>query len=361
MAAQCRRGSSRLAAVCERRPLGVDGRGLVLGVGLSVGLGGVSLWTLAQADAALGLVWSPDTTWGPAWVNWRHNDSYYGWAPLPPEARYESGQFSFHDKHVDVNLDFGLGERDYAFVPADHFLDVNLGLAVVSRSNAGTVYQQTTVINNAYVSNGSRVINNGVPLIQVEQRTHSHLETVRISDAHFAAGAARFAAEVHSRNGIVVFRPSLSNTAPRDPAAAIARGAYVRREVHYTHVTAERDRASENRLSSEIVRRSGAVATRKVEHAEPAVVHTDGKHDEASERRLESELAQREQASRERALPQTALVRPDAHSPVVAPAKGHEVEHASPPHEESAVKHADRNEHPDRDDEHGKKKHGHDD
>ena len=26
-------------------------------------------------------VWRPDTTWGPAWVQWRQGDGYVGWAP----------------------------------------------------------------------------------------------------------------------------------------------------------------------------------------------------------------------------------------------------------------------------------------
>ena len=36
-----------------------------------------------------GWVWAPDYTWGPAWVSWRSSDDYVGWAPLPPEARWE--------------------------------------------------------------------------------------------------------------------------------------------------------------------------------------------------------------------------------------------------------------------------------
>src|SRR4051812_4295607 len=30
---------------------------------------------------ANGWVWRPDTTWGPAWVQWRQGDGYVGWAP----------------------------------------------------------------------------------------------------------------------------------------------------------------------------------------------------------------------------------------------------------------------------------------
>ncbi|MGD9830656.1 MAG: DUF6600 domain-containing protein [Hyphomicrobiaceae bacterium] len=42
-------------------------------------------WAL---DDEYGWIWVPDTVWGPAWVAWRRSDSYVGWAPLPPEARW---------------------------------------------------------------------------------------------------------------------------------------------------------------------------------------------------------------------------------------------------------------------------------
>ena len=39
-------------------------------------------------DDNYGWVWVPDRTWGPAWVEWRYNDDYLGWAPLPPYASF---------------------------------------------------------------------------------------------------------------------------------------------------------------------------------------------------------------------------------------------------------------------------------
>ena len=40
------------------------------------------------SDDNYGWVWVPDRTWGPAWVEWRYNDDYLGWAPLPPYASF---------------------------------------------------------------------------------------------------------------------------------------------------------------------------------------------------------------------------------------------------------------------------------
>lgn len=38
-------------------------------------------WTY---DNYYGWLWIPDTQWAPAWVSWRSNYNYYGWAPMGP-------------------------------------------------------------------------------------------------------------------------------------------------------------------------------------------------------------------------------------------------------------------------------------
>lgn len=35
--------------------------------------------------------WLPDTTWGPAWVDWRQTGTHYGWAPLAPDVVVRAG------------------------------------------------------------------------------------------------------------------------------------------------------------------------------------------------------------------------------------------------------------------------------
>lgn len=35
-------------------------------------------------DDLYGWLWLPDSEWAPAWVSWRYDDDYYGWAPLGP-------------------------------------------------------------------------------------------------------------------------------------------------------------------------------------------------------------------------------------------------------------------------------------
>lgn len=168
-------------------------------------------------------VWAPDTTWGPAWVTWRSSDSYYGWAPLPIGAVYETGVgFSFHNRHVGFDFDFGLGERDYAFVPANLFLEVDIGRRLVPRTEVATVFRQTTVVREGYTSQGNQVFNRGIPSETVARRTGKRIETVKIADASVAAGRG-IRGEARQGNTLTVFRPKLSATASIDPQTAVKR------------------------------------------------------------------------------------------------------------------------------------------
>jgi hypothetical protein len=47
-------------------------------------------------DGGLGWVWTPGTTWAPAWVTWRHGGGYVGWAPMPPGSMY-GGSYTVYD------------------------------------------------------------------------------------------------------------------------------------------------------------------------------------------------------------------------------------------------------------------------
>ncbi|HYG76197.1 MAG TPA: DUF6600 domain-containing protein [Planctomycetota bacterium] len=168
-------------------------------------------------------VWVPDTEWAPAWVHWRACDSYYGWAPLPPEARFEAGVgFRFKGVSVGLNFDFGLSDRHYSFVPCDRFLESNVASVAVPRSRVTNIYNQTTVVKNTYVYNDNRIINAGVPPQEVSSRTRQKLETVTVSEGSVEAGQP-IPRERRSHNRIVAFKPAVSREAPLNPAEAISK------------------------------------------------------------------------------------------------------------------------------------------
>ncbi len=57
-----------------------------------------------------GWYWVPGYKWSPAWVMWRSNNHYAGWAPLPPGSHYVHGiGYSWGGSHVGFSFGFGLG------------------------------------------------------------------------------------------------------------------------------------------------------------------------------------------------------------------------------------------------------------
>jgi hypothetical protein len=243
----------------------------------------------------MGWVWQPDTEWAPAWVSWRHSDSYYGWAPLPPDTHFDAEVgFSFHSKHVGFNFDFGLTERDYTFVPSDRFLEGNLAIVALDSGHSRTVFKQTTIVNNTYVYNDNRVINNGVPVHEVAQRTNRKIEAVKLADAQIKAGDA-VRGEARTQNTIAVYRPKIAKATPKDPNAAIAHSTYVKREPGRAAAAAKPARAPINtmsesaakaRLAQEVEKRRSAAAARS---SNAAV-----KKEDADQKRLDAEVKQRE-------------------------------------------------------------------
>ena len=78
-----------------------------------------------------GWLWVPGRVWSPAWVDWRQNDSYVSWAPLPPSVYVVNGSMS-----APV-----IDENNYVIVERKYFLEPS-------------VYKY----NNVYYDNGDRIL-----------------------------------------------------------------------------------------------------------------------------------------------------------------------------------------------------------
>lgn len=106
--------------------------------------------THAGAHSCAGWVWVPDTEWAPAWVSWRTNDHYVGWAPLPPEARFEA-KVGFHD-WVDSTYD--IGPSNYSFVEVRNLGAPRLRAVMVEpRQNITIISETRNITNITYVNN----------------------------------------------------------------------------------------------------------------------------------------------------------------------------------------------------------------
>jgi|GEM_PF-2343987 len=89
-------------------------------------------------------VWVPGYEWGPGWVSWRYSEEYVGWAPLPPEARWNSGS----GIHTNVDVVFDIGPRYYSFISIGDFGVDNCRPHLIERSRNVTIINSTINITN---------------------------------------------------------------------------------------------------------------------------------------------------------------------------------------------------------------------
>ncbi len=87
-------------------------------------------------DNEIGWFWVPGTVWGPAWVTWRSNDQYMGWAPLPPGVEFSAGM-NFNSLSIDIPLNF------WVFIQGPHFQDRDLNPYVLPFERNQTIVNYT--------------------------------------------------------------------------------------------------------------------------------------------------------------------------------------------------------------------------
>ncbi len=150
-------------------------------------------------DDYYGWIWVPDYQWAPAWVEWRYNSDYIGWAPLPPYAGFD----------VNLGIHFVVRWRsDYRywhFVPYRRFAGYNAARYSVSISRRRALIRSTKYRTNYLYRNG-RIINYGVSRKFVEKRSRRRIVRKRLDFTDNVRIASR--TQKVSRNVIKAFRPS---------------------------------------------------------------------------------------------------------------------------------------------------------
>lgn len=133
-------------------------------------------------------IWLPDTNWGPAWVDWRSGDGYYGWAPMAPS--------------ISINLSFGrrysVPEFCWNFIPQSNIYINSFPRYDYGRNN---VYiRNTTIINNTYVYN-RRSYYGGPRMEDIRRATNRDVRVYRF-DQSSRPGASRV-----SGRDVSIYRP----------------------------------------------------------------------------------------------------------------------------------------------------------
>lgn len=123
----------------------------------------------------IGWIWVPGDEWAPAWVSWRKNNDYVGWAPLPPEARFDrrAGIHNWADNYYDI------GPDQYCFVPTNQFGARRVETALVPAQRNVTIVNETTNVTNITYSN-TTIINQGPSYDELRTRSRQPIERLRL-------------------------------------------------------------------------------------------------------------------------------------------------------------------------------------
>jgi hypothetical protein len=142
-------------------------------------------WTY---DNYYGWMWVPGEVWGPAWVSWRNNNDYYGWAPLTPGV------------NVGVNVSFGIPSSYWSFVPCRYISSPYIHNYYVDRSRNVTIINNTTVINNVRTVNNNTRYYYGPEAREVSRVTRTQVTPVRVVNSDRPGSSL-------SNNQLRIFRP----------------------------------------------------------------------------------------------------------------------------------------------------------
>lgn len=174
-----------------------------------------------------GWFWVPGRVWAPAWVAWRHDAAFCGWAALPPYCTWAPGVgFAWTNGRVG----FGIGLGAWSIAPWGNFCDPFVYRAFLPGHRAQQFVNNTSIqvgdgqsVN--IVGNNNRVIinNNVVSREMVESRGRQEVRKVDITDARSPVDSARnsrLAATGNSeRPQIAAFRPEIRPAASGDRPA----------------------------------------------------------------------------------------------------------------------------------------------
>src|SRR5438128_2390715 len=129
-------------------------------------------WTRLRG---IGWVWVPGNQWAPAWVSWRKSNDYVGWAPLPPEARFDqrTGIHNWSDNYYDI------GPDQYCFVATREFGAQRAESTILPpERNVAIVNQTTNVTNITY--NNTTIVNEGPNYDEVRAQSREPMQRFRL-------------------------------------------------------------------------------------------------------------------------------------------------------------------------------------
>jgi len=130
-------------------------------------------------DDYYGWLWYPDYEWAPAWVEWRYNNNYIGWAPLHPYAAFSVSVGIYY-----TNV-YYTPYYHWNYVTYVNFCDPYVYNYYVAPGVKHRVYGKTKTRHNFVYYNG-RIQNRGVDVKYVSNRSGQKIkqrDLVRVSNS----------------------------------------------------------------------------------------------------------------------------------------------------------------------------------
>jgi hypothetical protein len=115
-------------------------------------------------DDYYGWIWTPDYDWAPAWVEWRYDTDYIGWAPLPPYAAFSI------NVGVHFTFNYVTPYHHWQFVKYNYMCDPYVYKHYIGPKYKYRVFSNTKYRNEYGYSNG-RIINRGIDIGEVRTRS----------------------------------------------------------------------------------------------------------------------------------------------------------------------------------------------
>jgi len=207
-------------------------------------------WTY---DGAYGWVWVPDQVWAPSWVSWRYGDGWVGWAPLPPDVRWQPGSGL---EMSGVDLDSRIDSQLWTFVSEGDFTSAtNLRHDILPVSRNVTLLPRTRNVTR-YVSEGSRPVEQGLNPTMFRRINPGSIPRYRVVERTTPNGR-RFTS-IHGSE-IEVYRPTPTSPPTAPPANTV-------RTREMLHQTTQRREEEERARMEKHIRRERDRLVREQRH-----------------------------------------------------------------------------------------------
>ena len=161
-------------------------------------------WTY---DDYYGWIWVPGRDWAPAWVEWRHDDDYIGWAPLSPYAQFSINVGIVWSNHWVAPVHY------WNFLSCKRFTTSRVADFVEPVERSRRIFGGTREIAGIR-SEHDRISNEGIDTRFLERRGNVRISRADVVDRK-AASSDRFIRD-NRQSRIEAYRPIIQDLQPGD-------------------------------------------------------------------------------------------------------------------------------------------------